>query len=157
MHDRESLTRGVVKKLADGVFVKAFYQVEDERTPIEMGAMRIFSEYCIGCKEKEGSNGKVSVIFCSIRVNTKLGGIASLFNRTVAKSSVSATADPIINLKNKTERLLEEYEPVLEENASGLQTLTWRGQLLNFTSLLSARWARSTCTESSTGRRRKIR
>ena len=150
MHDRESLTRGVVKKLADGVFVKAFYQVEDERTPIEMGAMRIFSEYCIGCKEKEGSNGKVSVIFCSIRVNTKLGGIASLFNRTVAKSSVSATADPIINLKNKTERLLE-------ENASGLQTLTWRGQLLNFTSLLSARWARSTCTESSTGRRRKIR
>ena len=36
-------------------------------------------------------------------------------------------------MKKETERLLDEYEPVLETVASGVQSLTWRGQLLNIT------------------------
>ena len=55
----------------------------------------------------------------------------SLLRSVVAKNSVIGTADPIVHLKREAERLLGEYEPQLEENASGLQTLTGRGQLLN--------------------------
>jgi len=64
--------------------------------------------------EKGGSDGKVRILQCCMRVDPKLGGIASLLNGLAAKQSVATTAEPIIKMKLQVERLLAEYEPVLE-------------------------------------------
>jgi len=130
MSDRESLTRLVTKKI-DGGLIVCHYQVEDERKPVAKGAKRIWSEYCIIAREKEGSGGKVSDLLCMFRVDPKLGGLAKYATKGAAKVLVGGAADPVIKLKRETERLLAEYEPVLEEDASGTQSLTWKGQLLN--------------------------
>jgi len=130
MSDRESLTREVRKKI-DGGLIVCHYQVEDERKPVAKGAKRIWSEHCISAREKEGSGGKVSDLMCMFRIDPKLGGIAKYATNRAAKALVGGAADPVIKLKRETERLLGEYEPVLEEGAGGVQSLTWKGQLLN--------------------------
>jgi len=130
MSDRESLTRTVRKKI-DGGLIACHYQVEDERKPVAKGAKRVWSEYCITAREKEGSGGNVSDLLCMFRVDPNLGGLAKYATKRGAKMLVCGAADPVIKLKRETERLLAEYEPVLEEDASGTQSLTWRGQLLN--------------------------
>ena len=130
MSNRESLARGVVKRFEGGL-LQAFYQVEDERKPVAKGGMRVFTEYVVMAKEKEGTNGKVSELSCMLRINPKLGGLASLLNAKTAMSSVGAVAEPITKRKHQVERLLGEYEPVLEEGAGGAVGLTWKGQLLN--------------------------
>jgi len=131
MSDRESLARGVVKKLQNGSFVMVHYQVLDEVKPIAKGAKRIWTEYIMLAKEREGSEGTVTDLSCYLEVDPKLRGPASLFNSMIAKGSVGFAADPIIMIKKQAERLLGEYEPQLEKDASGTQSLTWRGQLLN--------------------------
>ena len=130
MSVRESLVRGVIKKLDNGL-MEVHYPVEDERRPVAKGAKRIWSEYVMMATEKEGSDGKVSILQCCMLVDPKLGGMASLLNGQAAKQSVGATAEPIIKMKLQVERLLAEYEPVLEENKEGVVGLTWKGQLLN--------------------------
>jgi len=106
------------------------YQVEDDRKPVAKGAKRIWSVLTMVVKEKEGSGGKVSEVSCSLRIDPKLGGLASLLSSAVAKNSVGGTAEPIVYLKRDVERLLGEYEPQLEKDASGTQSLAWKGQLL---------------------------
>ena len=130
MSDRESLARGVIKKLYNGL-MEVHYPVEDERKPVAKGAKRFLSEYIMMATEKEGSDGKVSILQCCLSVDPKLGGVASLVNGQAAKQIVAATAEPIILVKLQVERLLGEYEPVLEENKEGVVGLTWKGQLLN--------------------------
>ena len=67
-----------------------------------------------------------------MRVQPNFGSIVgSMLNSMVTKKSGVNTAGPLVQLKEETERLLREYEPQLEENASGTQSLTWKGQLLN--------------------------
>ena len=132
MHDRESLARGVVKKLEDGGLIEMHYQVEDERRPVASGAKRIFSEYVMMAREKEGGDGKVTELMCLARMDPKLSMVmASMVGGIAGRQSVAATAEPIIKTKLDVERLLGEYEPVLEENEEGAVTMTWKGQLLN--------------------------
>ena len=130
MSDRESLTRTVRKKI-DGGLIACHYQVEDERKPVAKGRKRIWSEYCILAREKKRSGGKVSELLCFLRFDPKLGGLAKMATKGAAKALVGGAADPVIKLKRGTEKLLDEYQPVLEEDAAGSQILTWRGQLLN--------------------------
>jgi len=131
MSDRESLVRSVTTKLEGGAFININYQVQDERKPVAKGAKRVWSEYCLKAAEKEGSGGKVSEVTIFFRLNPKLGGLAALFQRSIASNGVASVAAPLVKLKRDVERLLGEYEPQLEENASGTQSLTWKGQLLN--------------------------
>jgi len=130
MHDRESLARGVVKKLDGCGFMEVHYQVLDERKPIAKNAKRVWSEYVMVATEKAGSGGNVSELRCMLRVDLKLGGVAALINGVAAKSSTASTFEPIIVLKMECERLLEEYEPALEGDDQGVVGLTWKGQLL---------------------------
>jgi len=132
MHDRESLARGVVKKLEDGGLIEMHYQVEDERRPVASGAKRIFSEYVMMAREKEGGDSKVTELMCLARMDPKLSMVmASMVGGIAGRQSVAAPAEPIINMKLEVERLLGEYEPVLEENEEGEVMMTWKGQLLN--------------------------
>jgi len=131
MSDRESLVRSVIMKLEGGAFIRFNYPVQDERKPVARGAMRVWSEYCFVAAEKEGSVGTVSEVTIFLRLNPKLGGLAALFQRSIASNGVATAATPLVKLKRDVERLLGEYEPQLEENESGTQSLTWKGQLLN--------------------------
>ena len=132
MHDRESLARGVVKKLEDGGLIEMHYQVEDERRPVASGAKRIFSEYAMMARETERGGGKVTELMCLARIDLRLSMVAaSMLGGIAGRQSVAATAEPIIKMKLDVERLLGEYEPVLEENKEGIQSLSWKGQLLN--------------------------
>ena len=102
--DRESLTRAVRKKIDVGWFT-CHYQVEDERKPVAKGAKRIWSEYCIMAREKEGSGGKVSDLMCMFRVDPKMGGMAEYATKGGAKTLMGGAADPVIKLKREIERL----------------------------------------------------
>ena len=85
--------------------MEAHYTVEDERTPVAKGAKRIWSEYVMMATEKEGSGGKVSILQCCMRVDPKLGGMASSLNDRAAKQSVATTAEPIIKVKQAPSRV----------------------------------------------------
>jgi len=131
VHDRESLTRTVIKKTSNSNFALVGYQVGDSKKPVAKGAKRIESHKCILLKEKEGSNGKVCEYSCMVTINPKLSGMGRLANSKVAQKSLGVVSNPMIRAKTEVERLLGEYEPVLEEDESGRQTLTWNGQLLH--------------------------
>jgi len=132
LHDREMLYRGVYKKLADGGFIHISYDVDDERRPLSSGSRRMGISFAEWVRPLEGSDGKASEVYRCIRVQPNFGSIVgSMLNSMVTKKSAVNTAGPLVQLKEETERLLGEYEPQLGEDANGVQSLTWRGQLLN--------------------------
>ena len=130
--DREVLSRGVFKKLDDGGIINVMYSVEDEKKPVAKGAYRMTVLFVFWVRPLEGCDGKVSEVWRGARVQPNFGAIVgSVMNGLVAGRAVKNMAAPLAPLKEETERLLGEYEPVLEENKQGVQSLTWKGQLLN--------------------------
>ena len=82
-------------------------------------------KFALWVRPLEGSNGKASEVRRCACVQPNFGSIVgSLLNSMVTKKSAVNRAGPLVQLKEKT-------EPQLEENASGTQSLTWKGQLLN--------------------------
>jgi len=132
MSDREVLIRGVYKKLDDGSFIDVTYSVEDDRKPKAKGVKRIDINYAMWARPKEGSDGKVCEVWRCLRVDPRFRGmIGMIANKWGAKSAGSNTAAPLVKLKEDTERLAAEYEPVLDEGPGGVVGLSWKGQLLN--------------------------
>jgi len=132
LHDREMLYRGVRKKLEGGGFMFVSYGVEDERKPLGSGRTRMGVKGALWVRPLEGSDGKASEVWRCASVQPNFGSIVgSMLNSLVTMKSAANVAAPLVQLKEETERLLGEYEPQLEENASGTQSLTWKGQLLN--------------------------
>jgi hypothetical protein len=128
---REMLYRGVIKKFDDGSFIDVSYSVEDDRKPAA-GAKRMNVNYAMWVRPKEGSDGKASEVWRMLRVSPGFGAIVgAVMNGLVASKAVSNVAVPLVSLKKNVEELLDEYEPALTEDAAtGVQTLTWKGQLL---------------------------
>ena len=93
MSNRENLASVVVKKIDDGI-MQVHYQVLDERAPVAKRGKRISSEYCLTYKEKEGSDGKVSVLSCYLRVCLHLGRLASALDGFAAKQGVVSVPGP---------------------------------------------------------------
>jgi len=132
LSDREMLWRGVYTKMPDGSFVDVTYSVADDRKVVTASGGRLIINYMLWVKPAEGSGGKASEVWRMTRIAPNFGALmGSLLNSMVSKRSVSTTAKPLIALKEDTERMLGEYEPQLGEDASGNQSLTWQGQLLN--------------------------
>ena len=131
LHDREMLYRGVYKKLEDGGFMHISYSVEDERRKPKAGSKRMVINFAEWVRALEGSDGKASQVWRCVLVQPNFGKITgSVLNSMVTKKSAANTAGPLVLLKETTELLLAEYEPPLAVGASGVQSLTWRGQLL---------------------------
>jgi len=130
--DRELLMKCVFKAQGDGSFVDVTYSCEDERKPIRPGVLRMLTEYVLHVRPLSGSNGKACEVLRMTRIDPCFNGmLLSGLNGLIAKQSVDNNALPLVKMKKDVERLLGEYEPQLEENASGTQSLTWKGQLLN--------------------------
>jgi len=129
--DREALTKSVWKALDDGSFVYVAFGCGDSRKPLTRGIVRMKTELVCHVRPLAGSDGKRSEVRKVLRINPGFeGNFLSVINKLVANSSVEDNAYPVLIMKHETERLLGEYMPMLEENASGTQSMTWKGQLL---------------------------
>ena len=106
MSDRESLARHVVKKVDDG-YMHIHYQVQDSRRPVAKESKRIESEYVLYCRKKSETTTE---LWCCMTVNPRLSGMVALLGSVASSRATRWTADPIIKLKQNTERLLADFK-----------------------------------------------
>ena len=133
MSDRDILFRTVIKKMEHGGWLEAGYSVEDAMRPITVGTKRIEMKGGLLAMTKAGEEEGISVVYRYARIDPKFAikGVQSY----VSKKLMGMAAGPLVELKRNVERLVGEYEPVLEsEEGEGKAEeeggMTWKGQLL---------------------------
>ena len=103
------------------------YSVDDERKPLAKSKVKLDSRMGTLFRAKKGSNGEVCEVLRCIRIAPNFGLVLGAFlNKVFAKKSAEYSVQPLIHLKNTTEKHLREYEPTLPGGR-----LTWKVRQTN--------------------------
>ena len=107
--DRDALFRCVTKILLDGTILEVGRSVADViKQPVKNVVRAEIQAAGMLVIEKEGSDGKVSVVCKLNRINPKFS--LSFMNSIASEFSSKSIAEPLLEVKNNVEKLLKEYK-----------------------------------------------
>ncbi|GMI54410.1 hypothetical protein TeGR_g4367 [Tetraparma gracilis] len=71
----------------------------------------VMNAFLVSEKETSTSSSPVSVCYNLVTSNPKFTGVATVLNRVVAKAASKANVAPLVEMKEKVEKILAEYDP----------------------------------------------